>query len=620
MTFYVLRALLLVCCALTVPRHAAGQLAVPAAPVAAAPVATAVRVTGDAPTVDGVLNDAIWQRARPSSDFIQQAPNAGQPATESTEVRLAYDDVALYVALRMFDAHPDSVISRLTRRDDATTSGDRATIFVDSYLDRRTAFMFSTTPSGSRADAQWFDDTRQDLAWDAVWDVATRIDSLGWTAEFRIPFSQLRFTSNGGGALVWGLQVKRDLAHRDEVSYWSPVGPNAGRMVSLFGELHGLERIPTPRRVELAPYVVSRVTTRPLDPGNPFHERTSMGGDAGADLRLGLTANFNLTATINPDFGQVEADPSVVNLGAYETSYPEKRPFFTEGAEIFRFPTMVPEGSVFYSRRIGRVPQRPASAPRRGYADNPGTTRVLGAAKVAGKTPAGWSVGVLSALTAEETAATLDSAGLRSEWVAEPLTHYGVARVSRNLNRGASGVGGIVTTTHRRLLDDPRLQVLRSAAYAGGVDVRHRYAGYEVTSWLLGTSMRGDTAAIAAAQRSAVHRFQRPDADHLSFDSTLTSMQGWAGEFAVNSLAGTGLHWNFTSGARSPGVDVNDGGFQTYADVWYLYGQVGYRRNVPGQRVRSWNVNIDLVPAWSFGMELNRLSSDIRAAVRLQNG
>jgi hypothetical protein len=586
-----------------------------------APVRTlqAVRVT-TAPILDGRLDDAAWTMAEPASDFVQRVPRQGNPASDRTEARVVYDGQAIYIGLRMY-SHPDSIMDRLLRRDDTGSVSDRISVYLDGYHDRRTAVMFSTTPGGSRADVQWFNDNQQDANWDAVWEVATRVDGEGWVAEFRIPFSQLRFASTSPEDAVWGIQFLRQVALRRETSAWAPMPEEAGRMVSLFGELRGVGGIASPRRVEVAPYVVSSVRRAPGNALSPFYDRTDFASDVGADVKVGITQDILLTATINPDFGQVEADPSRVNLTAFEQSYPEKRPFFTEGSEIFRFPTLIPEGNVFYTRRIGRTPQRPAAAPRGGYVENPQTTKVLGAAKLSGKTSNGWSIGVMSAVTGEEKAQLADSTGAISTAIAEPLSHYGVARLSRNLRNGASGVGGVLTTSHRALGDDPRLRLLRSSGYTGGVDARHRFRGrYEASTMLVGTTVHGDTSAIAALQRSATHRFDRPDGTHLTYDPGLTSMQGWGTELRVRSLAGPGWSWDLLGGARSPGLELNEVGFQTYSDVWYLWTELRYRRNTPGKRLRSWTVATQLNPAWSFGNELNLAEATVPYNVQFNSG
>ncbi len=579
---------------------------------------TAARSNGSI-TLDGRLDEAAWRAAASAADFVQREPDPGAASGERTEAFVLFDDDALYVGMRMHESHPQGVRARLTRRDGTAPASDWASVMVDSYFDRRSAFKFSTTPNGVRHDVMLSEDTRADTTWDAVWSVETSTDAEGWTAEFRIPLSQLRFSANGDGPTRWGVNFMREVAHLSEVAYWAPILPTEGGFVSKFGELQGPTALSPRRRAEVMPYSVGKLARLPAEIGNPFYDANATSTSFGADAKLGLTSNLTLTATINPDFGQVEADPSVVNLGAFETFFPEKRPFFTEGAEIFRF-ALIPEGFVFYSRRIGRPPQRSPSAPTGGFIDRPETARINGAVKLSGKTASGWSVGLLGALTEEATARLVDSLGTRWNEPVEPRTTYVVGRLLRDFRRGQSGVGGIATATNRRI-DDPLLDGLRSAAYSTGVNGWHRFGGarYELAGWALGTRAEGSEAAIAALQRSGVHRFQRPDADHLTYDSTLTSLSGSAGELFIRKIGGG--HWTGWAGGgwRSPGVDVNDGGYQTFADVWYVAFRTSYREFRPGPRLRNWRVENNLIPVWTFGQEKYRLNIDNTVAVQFLN-
>ena len=613
-----LRCTLLAAAILAQPALAQQSPASPAAPPERR-VLQATWLEGAVPLIDGVLDDPVWRTAEAAADFVQREPTPGATATARTEARIAYDAGAIYVAMRMYDPHPDSIQARLTRRDDATAVADWAAVFLDSYHDRRTAFKFATTPRGVRVDAMLSEDTREDPNWDAVWEVATQIDSLGWTAEFRIPLSQLRYSvASDGKPMSWGVEFMREISRRSEISYWAPLPPSSGRMVSLFGELRGMGKLASARRVEIMPYTAARLTRAPGDASDPFYSRNDLGGSAGADIKYGLTSNLTLTATVTPDFGQVEADPSVVNLGSFETFLPEKRPFFVEGAEIFRF-ALVPEGNVFYSRRIGRQPQRTMRAPVGGFMDAPETARILGAAKLSGKTAQGWSVGLLHAVTDQANARLADSTGAQWTEPVEPLTHYSVGRLVRDFRRGQSGVGVIATSTVRDLSDE-RLNLLRSHAYATGGNWWHRFGGnrFQFSGWALGTLVRGSPEAMAALQRNSVHRFQRPDAAHLEYDSTRTRLSGWAGETFVTKIAGNWT-WNVGGGARSPGVDVNEGGYQTYADLWYLAAFGGYRQFRPGPYLRNWNLQGRIIPAWTFGGERIRSMGEISATGQLHN-
>jgi hypothetical protein len=590
----------------------------PSAPVAR--VLTAAPVPHAAPAIDGRLDDDAWADADVATEFVVYQPNPGAPSAQRTEARVLYDDRAIYVAMRMYDTSPDSIVGRLARRDE-TVHSDWAWVGIDSYHDRRTAFVFGTNPRGVKVDLMIYDDRMENLSWDAVWEVATTVDSLGWTAEFRIPLSQLRFNGENGVARTWGVQFRRQIARLDESSFWSPVPRDANGQASLFGELHGLRGLNPPRNIELVPYSVARVTRAPGDPADPFFRRTDPGLDAGADLKYGITPNLTLNATFNPDFGQVEADPSVVNLSAFETFLPEKRPFFVEGANIFNFGVGVGDGdlgneSLFYSRRIGRAPQ--GSVPGEAeFDDAPVSTRILGAAKLSGRTPGGWSIGALTATTAPTHARYVLGDGTRDEAMVEPLTNYAVARLLRDYDQGRGSVGAIATATNRQL--DGEMTYLRSAAYTGGMNAYRRLGDFEVRGWVVGSHVRGDTAAIAQTQRSAARYYQRPDADYVTYDPTRTSLDGWAAAAEVMKMGGG--HWRFASmlNVRSPGFEPNDLGYMQNADQALQVAYVGYNQFNPSTHFRRWSVNVNQWAAWNFGGDRTWMGGNVNAHAMLQS-
>jgi hypothetical protein len=577
-------------------RFASIPLAITAAVPLAAQMADPPRIldaarAAEAPVLDGRLDDAAWSAAPVAEGFVQARPTPGAAATERTEVRVAYDDRAVYVAARMHDAHADSVVGRLARRD-ADVYSDWFTVSIDSYHDRRTAFVFAVNPRGVKRDATLTGDDTGDDGWDAVWDAAVRADSGGWTAEIRIPLSQLRFRTQRD-AVEWGIQFERRIARRDEVSHWAPSPPDGAGIVSRFGTLAGLRGLRAPRRLEVQPYTSARLTRAPGDAADPYHQPNEWLGSAGADVRYGVTGDLMLTATLNPDFGQVEADPSEVNLGAFESYFTEKRPFFTEGADIFA--TGYPE--LFYSRRIGRAPQ--GSPPNADFADVPEATTILGAMKLTGRT-GGWTVGVLDAVTADERARWTSAAGRGSARV-EPLANYAVGRVARDFRGGRSGVGGIFTATHRRL--DDGFDDLRSSAYAGGIDGRHRWGNHEISGALLGSWINGSDTAIALVQRDAGHAFHRPDADHLTYDPTRTSLGGYAAHVSIDRISGGNWRWELYGHAFSPGFEVNDLGYHFGADELRQYASVNYVQHRAGRRLRSWNAGVAASSDWTFGGE-----------------
>jgi hypothetical protein len=595
------------------------------APVMQADTARSVRAEplGDVRiAVDGRLDEAVWRRGVSADDFVQYGPEPGRPATLGTEVRVVYAPDALYLGLRMRDPHPDSIAAPLGRRDAAPANSDWVHVSIDSYHDLRTAFRFSVNPRGLKRDALLFEDIRRDDGWDAVWEAEARVDSAGWTAEMRIPLSQLRFGRTGEGeARVWGINFIREVARRDEKSYWAAVLPTSGREVSLSGELVGLDGLRPANRLELMPYVAARVTRTPGTDANPFYRRNDPFGAIGADVKYGFRSGMTLTGTVNPDFGQVDADPAQVNLTALETFLPERRPFFTEGANLFRLPlglTASGNEGLFYSRRIGRAPQRKVSETG-GWVEGMEATSIVEAGKLSGKLPGGWSVGVLQALTADEAVSVADSTGAVRVEPVEPRTHFLVARASRDFGAGNSVLGGMVTAVNRDL-SDPRLSFLRSSAYAAGLDVRHRFRrDYVVRGWLVGSRVSGTPAAMTALQRGSVHYFQRPDADHVQLDSARTSLAGWSGYMALSRVSGGSWTWDLIALARSPGFEVNDAGYQPRADFVSTVAGARYTQSSPAGIFRRWGAGLSPYSTWSFGGETTQLGLTANADFQLRN-
>ncbi|MFO7894436.1 MAG: DUF5916 domain-containing protein [Longimicrobiales bacterium] len=572
------------------------------------------------PTIDGRVDEAIWARAEVATGFTQMRPDPGAAAEQRTEVRVLYDDAAIYVAARLHDTAPDSVVAQLGRRDSQVFS-DWFFVGIDSYFDRRTAFAFGINPRGVLVDVLLHNDTEEDVSWDAVWEGAARQDGDGWTAEFRIPLSQLRFSPSNGADLRWGINFRRSVARTGEESFWAPVLPDDGKIVSLFGELRGLRELDPPRRLEVMPYALASATAAPGAAENPFYRDVDPFGGVGADLKAGITSDLTLTATINPDFGQVEADPSVVNLTAFETFFPEKRPFFVEGVDIFRFGIGLGDGdlgneSLFYSRRIGRAPQGSLDGD---YTRAPDATTILAAAKLSGKTAGGWSIGVLDALTANETGQFVEN-GMEGEAPIEPLTNYGVARVIKDFRDGRSAVGGILTSTHRSLPGSGELDWLRREAYTGGLDVRHRFAddAYTFGASLVGSRITGTPEALDEIQTSPVHYFQRPDADHLEYDPTRTSLQGFAAKAELFKVRG---NWRFAlfGITASPGFEANDLGFQTNSDMIMGGYWVGYQQYEPGEIFRSWNIGTNAWGGTSYGREVVALGGNVNGGFQLNS-
>ena len=555
-----------------------------------------------APVVDGRLDDEVWSRVTAGGDFVQQYPDAGAPATQRTEVRIAYDDEAVYVGVRAWDTQPDSIAAQLARRDATGLFSDWVQVIFDSYHDRRTGYRFAVNPRGVKRDVFHYDDGNEDGSWDAVWEAATTVDSAGWTAEFRIPLSQLRYRAQEAGQ-TWGLNVLRDVARREERSWWSPMLPNEPGFVSRLGTLTGLEGLRSQRRLEVLPYTVASVTRAPGERSDPFYSPTAPFASVGADVKYGLSSDLTLTATINPDFGQVEADPSQVNLSAFESYYAERRPFFVEGADIFRFGVGMGDDNsetLFYSRRIGRAPQRRLSTTgERPFVDAPNQTRILGAAKITGKV-GGWSIGVLDAVTPEtRTRFTLAGDPEVHALVSEPLTNYGMLRVRRDLREGNSAIGGVLTTTHRRVVDG--LEFLPSASYAGGVDFRHRFGGgdWEASGYALTSLVRGDSLAIGRLQASPARYYQRPELVEEHFDASAASLSGNGASFHVGKIGGGNYRGGVLGLYRSGGFEVNDLGFLRESDRMDLAAYGRWFRFTPQGAFRRWNVGWNAYSGWT---------------------
>ena len=414
--------------------------------------ARAARLAGAPPRIDGVLDDAAWAQAPVIADFVQKIPTEGAEPSVPTEVRILYDDHGLYVGARLRRPDPNAIRTSITRRD-GDSDAEVFTISLDPYLDRRTAYSFSVSSGGVRGDAyhsQDSEDSGREAQYDPVWDAHARVDAEGWTAEMHIPFSQIRF--NAAAEQTWGLELTRTIPDRNERLQWVLIPVAAAGFSSHFGYLEGIAGIPRARRLELLPYVAGDLTFRAnVAPRNPFDDK--VGGRAGGDLKYGLGPNLTLDATINPDFGQVEADPAVVNLTAFETIFEERRPFFIEGNELLtgRGQSFIGRPSWFYSRRVGAAPRGFASGD---FVDSPTNTTIATAAKVTGRLASGLSIGALAAVTPREYARTFDTTSAFTDRVAvEPPSSYGVLRLQQEFGSRQSNVGASVTHV-RRWLDD----------------------------------------------------------------------------------------------------------------------------------------------------------------------
>jgi hypothetical protein len=569
--------------------------------------------------VDGKLDEAVWRNAPRQGGFTQRFPKDGAKASHDTQFALLYDDDAIYVGVWASDPEPARIRRTLTRRD-VDALADAIAIGIDSYHDRRTAYVFQINAAGVQRDMMLFDDMAQDDTWDAVWTGDVAITPEGWTAEVRIPLNQLRFA--GGERHEWGLQVVRMIARNQEQSTWSPWPRSGSQIVSRFGIVDGIEVNKSSRRLELLPYGTAGVQTQTVEDGDPLNRSTFALGNAGLDLKFGLGPAFTLSATLNPDFGQVEADPSQVNLSGNELFFAEKRPFFIEGVDLFKLPIGSGDNLIegaFYSRRIGAAPPEPDMD--YAYIKAPTSTTIYSAAKLTGKTN-GWSVGVLDAVTGEENATIADDAGAKMNPVVAPLTNYAVARVKRDLRGGKTTIGMSATAVNRSLADTPLADINHDQAYTTGAQVSHRWDddAWELDLRTVGSLVHGTAAAIKNTQEDNIHLFQRPDAHNVEVDPARTSLAG-ADVSWTWGRSGQTKHWRWAQGGdlRTPGLELNDAGFQMISNLLepWLWGQ--YRDDEPGDTVLNWNTQTILFTSGTLEPRLATYGADWNANAQLAN-
>jgi uncharacterized protein DUF5916/cellulose/xylan binding protein with CBM9 domain len=590
-----------------------------AAVIAAPPARIDAAAVPDGPNairINGELSDQVWDRADAIDTFIQREPEEGAKPSQRTEFRVLYDASTLYVKVHAFDTEPYHIVGYLTRRDQNSPS-DWIRVFIDSYHDRRTAYEFAVNPVGVKFDRYWYNDDNRDDSWDAVWDVKVSQDSSGWTAEFRIPFSQLRFTPSPSS--TFGLAVAREIGRLNEISTWPLLSRAGTGYVSQFGDLGGLAMSASPKKLEIVPYTVANVTEQPTD-GNPLVKGTAPSGAIGMDLKYALTPGLTLTATVNPDFGQVEADPAVVNLSAFETFFNERRPFFVEGSGTFRFDSDCWNGpcSMFYTRRVGRSPQGGDSLPSGDniYTDYAPQTTILGAAKLTGKVGK-FSIGVLDAVTQQEEAKIFDG-GRTFEQPVEPLTNYLVGNARREF-ANQSSIGFMMTSTTRRM-PSVLASTVADRAVAGGADFDIRLGKrFAAVGYVAGSTVRGDAAAIDLIQESSRHYFQRPDATSFHEDPTATSISGASGRIGLRKIGGQRVRFSTEYGFKTPGFDLNDSGFLRRADERWTVNWFQVRSETPNKWFRSRYFNVNYFASWNFDGDVLVNAGNINGNVNFKN-
>ena len=561
------------------------------------------KVSSKRPVIDGKLDDPVWETVQWGGDFTQMMPNDGGEPVAPTNFKILYDDENIYVGYRCHDDEPEKIVKRMSRRDGF--EGDWVEINIDSYHDLRTAFSFTISASGVKGDEFISNNGNNwDDSWNPIWYARTNIDEKGWTAEIRIPLSQLRYGNKE--EQIWGFQVHRRNFRHDARSLFQHIPRNSGVWVSAFAELHGIHGIKPQKQIEIQPYLVAQTSTFEKEEGNPFVDGSDSRFTVGVDGKIGVTSDMVLDFTINPDFGQVEADPAAVRLDGFQNFFREQRPFFVENNNVFDFGLTnsaaggnYDSDNLFYSRRIGGSPHGYPNLRQGEYADVPDNASILGAAKFSGKTKNGFAIGVLESITANEYA-NIDLNGERREELVEPLTNYFVGRATQDFDGGNTVVGGIFTAVNRDL-EDTNLDFLHKAAYSGGVDVVHRWKdqSWVATGNFVFSRVEGTTEAITNTQTSFEHYFQRPDADHLEVDESRTSLTGTGGTLKVGKFGG---NWKFETGAtwRSPELELNDIGFMNNADEINHFFWSGYRFNNPFSIFRNLGLNVNHWMRWDF--------------------
>lgn len=577
---------------------------------------------GKAPVIDGIMDDESWSLVDWDSDFTEWRPDENTAPSHQTKFKILYDQKYLYIGIRALDKHPDSIVKRLSRRDGF--EGDWVEVNIDSYHDLRTGFSFTFSAAGVKGDEFISDNGNNwDESWNPVWFAKSKSDNEGYSVEMKIPLSQLRFGKSK--EQIWGLQVQRRFFRKEERSVWQRVPQDAPGWISEFGELHGLIDLEPQKQLEIQPFGLAKLDTYPKEEGNPFRDGSDFKLNGGLDAKIGITNDLTLDLTVNPDFGQVEADPAAIALDGFEIFFNERRPFFVENNNIFNYQISNSEAgdtfgsdNLFFSRRIGRSPQGYPDTEDGEFVNQPNNTSILGAAKFSGKTKNGWSIGVLESVTANEYA-TIDNNGDRRKELVEPLTNYFLGRLQKDFNERNTFIGGIFTATNRNLTDN--LQFLHKAAYTGGLDFKHQWND---RAWYVGgnvvfSRVEGSKEAIQNTQESLRHLFGRVDASHLEVDPNKTSLTGTGGNIQIGKQAKG--HWRFESGFtwRSPELELNDMGFQRQADDLRHYTWIGYRTLKPFSVFRQLGLNYNHWSAWDFEGNHNVMQFNTNSWAQFKN-
>lgn len=567
------------------------------------------------PVIDGIPDESCWNIVEWASDFIENEPDENTPPTYQTKFKIIYDSKYLYIAIKALDDEPGKIEKRLSRRDGF--AGDRVNVMIDSYHDKRTAFIFTVTAAGVKGDEIAIDNGDNiDDSWNPVWYTKAAIGDEGWTAEMKIPLSQLRFGK--AKEQVWGLNVVRNIFRKEERSLWNRVPVDAAGFISEAGELNGLINIVPQKQLEIQPFMLLQYHTFEKEEGNPFRDGSDFKLNGGLDAKIGITNDLTLDLTVNPDFGQVEADPAEIALDGFEIFFEEQRPFFVENKNIFDFRFGGNRDNLFFSRRIGRNPQGSPDTDDSEFIDQPDNTTILGAAKFSGKTKNGWSIGVLESVTDKEYA-VIDNNGFRRKELVEPLTNYFVGRLQKDFNDRNTFIGGVFTATNRKIEDN--LDFLRKSAYTGGFDFRHQWVDkkFYIEGNIIASKVGGSKEAIKDTQESLTHLFNRVDARHVDVDPNKTSLIGTGGKFEFGKSS-TG-HWRYGIGGnwRSPELELNDIGFLRQADQIRQYAWINYRALKPFGKFRNFGARANMFTSFDFDGNYNRIQYRITSFLEFKS-
>lgn len=568
--------------------------------------------------IDGKLDDNAWSQVEWGGDFVGHEPEYKAQPSQETQFKILYDAKFLYVGIRAFDTEPDKIVKRMSRRDGF--DGDWVEINIDSYNDKRTAFSFTASVSGVKGDEYVSNNGDDwDSTWDPIWYLRTSVDDKGWIAEYKIPLSQLRFANKE--THTWGIQLTRRFFREQERSTWQPINPTDPGWVHLFGELNGIKGIKPQKQLEVQPYVVGSAAKYPKEAENPFRDSgRESDANIGLDAKIGLTSDITLDLTVNPDFGQVEADPSRVNLSAFRLFFREQRPFFLEGSNVLTFRTSGGQNNLFYSRRIGGRPHGWPEGDNVEFVNAPNQSRILGAAKITGKNAKGFSWGLLESLTNREHADVAYTDGTIGSEVIEPFTNYLVARAQQDINAGKTVVGAMVTNMNRFNNRGNGLEYAHDNAQSAGVDVDHNFKDrkYGMSFKYMFSSVKGTQEAIHSTQRAFERLFQRPDNNHTELDSTRTSLLGTAAAITFGKRSGNWV-WTIGTNYRSPELSLNDLGFLSQTDNINNWAWTQYRVTKPTKWFRSQRYTIYHEEDFDFGGVLTSSGTNINANVQFHN-